>query len=58
MDPWRKPPERASNQTYPMIKFTAEWSMDSVSSLYIRATLKERRIQTDLYSKPTDMTNT
>lgn len=43
------------NQAHPTIKFTAEWSPDSVSFLHVTVTLKEGRIKTDLYSKPTDV---
>ena len=43
------------NQAYPAIKFTADWSPDSVSFLDVTITLKDGEVQTDLYSKPTDM---
>ena len=43
------------NQAHFTIKFTAEWSLDSVTFLDVRAILKDGSIQTDLYSKPTDI---
>ena len=43
------------NQVHSTIKFTAEWSFDSVTFLDVRAILKDGSIQTDLYSKPTDI---
>ena len=43
------------NQVHSTIKFTAEWSFDSVTFLDVRSILKDGSIQTDLYSKPTDI---
>ena len=43
------------NQAHPTIKFTADWSPDSMSFLHVMITLKDGKVQTDLYSKPTDM---
>ena len=43
------------NQAHPIIRFTADWSPDSVSFLDVTITLKDGEVQTDLYSKPTDM---
>ena len=43
------------NQAHSTIKFTAEWSLDSVTFLDVSAILKDGSIQTDLYSKPTNI---
>ena len=43
-----------TNLAHPTIKFTAEWSTSSVTFLDVRTTLEDGKIQTDLYSKPTD----
>ena len=43
------------NQAHSTIKFTAEWSLDSVTFHDVRAILKDGSIQTDLYSKPTNI---
>ena len=42
------------NQIHPTIKFTAEWSYESVSFLDTKVMLRDGQITTDLYSKPTD----
>ena len=43
------------NQAHPTIRFTADWSPDSMSFLDVTITLKDGEVQTDLYSKSTDM---
>ena len=42
------------NQAHPTIKFTTEWSRDSVSFLDTTVTIVDGQIVTDLYVKPTD----
>ena len=42
------------NQAHPTIKFTAEWSRESVSFLDTTVKLDGGRVVTDLYVKPTD----
>ena len=42
------------NSFHPTIKFTAEWSKESVTFLDTRVINKEGRLTTDLYTKPTD----
>ena len=42
------------NNYHPTIKFTAEWSRESVSFLDVKVILRGGRIITDLYTKPTD----
>ena len=56
LDPWSHLKEflQQINQAHSTIQFTAEWSLDSVTFLDIRAILKDGSIQTDLYSNPTD----
>ena len=43
------------NGVHPTIKFTAEWLNEFVTFLDIKVILKEGRIITDLFSKPTDI---
>ena len=42
------------NQAHLTIKFTAEWSHESVSFLDTRVKLRDGQVTTDLYCKPTD----
>ena len=42
------------NSIHPAIKFSADWSYSSVNFLDIKVILKDRKIITDLYMKPTD----
>ena len=42
------------NQLHPTIKFTDEWSIESVSFLDTKVIVRDGWITTDLYTKPTD----
>ena len=42
------------NQLHSTIKFTAEWSTESVSFLDTKVIVRDGRITTNLYTKPTD----
>ena len=42
------------NNAHPTIKFTAEWSRESVSFLDVKVRVCEGRLTTDLHTKPTD----
>ena len=41
------------NSIHPIIKFTADWPYSSVSFLDVKVILKDGKIITDLYVKPT-----
>ena len=43
---------------HPTIKFTADWSYSSVNFLGIKVIMKDGKIITDLYAKPTTLFNT
>ena len=47
-------PRNEITQAHPTIKFTTEWSRDSVSFLDTTVKIVDGRIVTDLYVKPTD----
>ena len=40
--------------THPIIKFTEDWSDSSVNFVDVKVTMKDGKITTDLYSKPTN----
>ena len=42
------------NSIDPTIKFTTDWSYTSVNFLDVKVTMKDGKIITDLYVKPTD----
>ena len=42
------------NKIHPTIKFTADWSYSSVNFLDVKVIMKDGKIITDLYVKPTD----
>ena len=42
------------NKIHPTIKFTADWSCNSVIFLDLKVVMKDGNIITDLYVKPTD----
>ena len=42
------------NKIHPTIKFTADWSCSSVNFLDVKVIMKDGKITTDLYVKPTD----
>ena len=42
------------NSIHPTIKFTADWSYSSVNFLDVKVLMKDGKIITDLYVKPTD----
>ena len=42
------------NNIHPTIKFIADWSYRSVNFLDVKVTMKDGKVITDLYVKPTD----
>ena len=42
------------NSIHPTIKFTADWSYSSINFLDVKVIMKDGKIITDLYVKPTD----
>ena len=46
--------DKKINNIHPTIKFTADWSYSSVNFLDVKVIMKDGKIITDLYVKPTD----